>query len=184
MRNPIAKLTNPIEMLTADHETVKTLFEQCESTEPGAARTLLADEIFKDLHLHATLEEEIFYPAARERLGEEAGNLVEESYREHSAIKELVAALERMDSRDPQFLDRLRHLRNMVVSHAEKEEERLFPLAEAGLPLRQLALEMDARRLQLMVRKPSPSVLAMAGAALIGVGVLAVLLTRGRSRRR
>jgi hypothetical protein len=41
MRNPVRKMIDPIEMLSADHESVKTLFERCQQTEPGLKRKLL-----------------------------------------------------------------------------------------------------------------------------------------------
>ena len=182
MRNPVKKLINPLEMLASDHETVKFLFEQCERTDPGMKRRLLSEEIFKSLHVHATLEEELFYPAVQQQLSYEDGAVVREAYREHVQIKELIRQLEAMDDRDEAFSSTLGVLKDRVLSHADKEEKRIFPLAERHLPLTTVALAMDKRRVQLMVQRPAPSMLGLLALGLLGVGWMMFML-RGRSRR-
>lgn len=57
---------NAVEMLKKDHETVTQLFAQYERA-AEADRSAIATQIFKELEIHATLEEEIFYPAVREQ---------------------------------------------------------------------------------------------------------------------
>lgn len=51
--NPLLKTINLAEMLFADHEPVKTLFEKYERI----TGKLLGEEIFKDLQLHGKLEQ-------------------------------------------------------------------------------------------------------------------------------
>jgi len=172
MRNPVKKFVDPLEMLASDHETVKLLFERCEDTGPGIKRRLLAQEIFKNLELHATLEEEIFYPAVQQHLSYEDGAVVRDAYREHRQIKDLIRQLEAMDDHDAAFTRMLGNLRDEVLSHAEKEESQIFPLAGRSLPMNEIAFAMDKRRLQLMIQKPAPSVLAMLAFGLVGLGLV------------
>jgi len=178
MRNPVKKLVNPLEMLASDHETVKFLFEQCERTDPGMKRRLLSKEVFQNLHIHATLEEEIFYPAVQEKQSYEEGTVVREAYREHGPIKELIRQLEAMDEQDEAFGNRLTTLKERVLAHADKEEKQIFPLAERHLPLGAVALVMDKRRVQLMVQRPAPSVVGTLALGLIGGGFLMFILRR------
>jgi hemerythrin superfamily protein len=180
MRNPVKKLVNPLEMLASDHETVKFLFTQCEHTDPGMKRRLLSDEIFKNLYIHATLEEEIFYPAVQEHLSFEDSAVVREAYREHGQIKELIRQLEAMDERDEAFSSRLSTLKDRVLTHADKEEKRIFPLAESNLSMTAVAFAMDKRRVQLMVQRPSPSVLGMLALGFVSVGLMMFMLRRKR----
>jgi hemerythrin superfamily protein len=182
MRNPVKKLVNPLELLASDHETVTFLFEQCEATDPGMKRRLLSREIFENLHIHATLEEEIFYPAVQEYLSCEDSAVVREAYREHGHIKELIRQLDAMDERDKEFSSRLMTLKERVSDHADKEEKQIFPLAERHLPLTAVALAMDKRRVQLMRQRPAPSVMGMLALGLVGVGLMMFML-RGRGRR-
>ena len=64
-----------IELLTTDHKEVKTLFKQydqlVDSDGSEDEKQALAEQICQMLTVHATIEEEMFYPAAREALGEE-----------------------------------------------------------------------------------------------------------------
>jgi len=61
-RNPDA-----IALLKADHRRVEELFEKFEKAKDGRRKRALAEEICTELAVHTTIEEEIFYPAARAR---------------------------------------------------------------------------------------------------------------------
>jgi len=180
MRNPVKKFVDPLEMLASDHETVKLLFEQCEQAGPGMKRRLLTQEIFKNLELHATLEEEVFYPAIQRHLSYEEGAVVRDAFREHRQIKDLIRQLEAMDDEDAAFSSKMAALREEVQTHAEKEEQRIFPLAERSLPMNDVAFAMDKRRFQLMVQKPAPSVVAMLAFGLVAAGFLMFMFGRRR----
>ncbi len=54
-----------IKLLKADHKEVKTWFKEYEKLEAKAEKQALADKICLALTVHAQIEEEIFYPAAR-----------------------------------------------------------------------------------------------------------------------
>jgi hypothetical protein len=62
-----------IQLLTEDHKQVKTLFKSYEKLAEAAGseeeKQALAEQICLMLTVHATAEEDIFYPAAREVLG-------------------------------------------------------------------------------------------------------------------
>ena len=175
------KLTNPLAMLASDHEYVKGVFTKCLNTESAAVRRVLIQEICDNLIIHATLEEEIFYPALAEWGGEEGHRFVEDALREHRDIKQGIAEVQQADVGDPDFRMRVGRLEEAVVTHAEREEAH-FPLAEARLPLGELARQMDLRRMQLMAQVRPPSGLAMIGLVLIGFGVF-FFLKRRRSPR-
>ena len=72
--------------LTADHREVKALFEKYEKLAEddgnAADRQALAKTICDMLTVHATIEEEIFYPAARKAT--EDDDLLDEAEVEHA----------------------------------------------------------------------------------------------------
>lgn len=177
MATLMQKLTNPLAMLASDHEYVKGVFSQCLNTDSLAVRRVLVQEICDNLVIHATLEEEIFYPALAELGGEEGHRVVEDALREHRDIKQGIADVQRLHVDDADFRARLGELQQAVVTHAEREEAH-FPLAEARLPLGELARQMDLRRVQLMARVRPPSAFAMIGLVLIGLGVFFFLNRR------
>jgi hemerythrin superfamily protein len=60
-----AKKAQPIDaikLLKEDHQKVSRLFEECLNAPPDG-RGDLAEQIFHELEIHSTLEEELFYPA-------------------------------------------------------------------------------------------------------------------------
>lgn len=58
---------NAVEMLKKDHETMKDLFQKFAQTDTSE-RQPIATQIFHALEIHTILEEELFYPAVRERV--------------------------------------------------------------------------------------------------------------------
>ena len=65
------KPTDAIQMLKEDHRTVEKLFEEFLETE-GTNQQQIAQQIFHELEVHSTLEEEIFYPALQPQRDSEA----------------------------------------------------------------------------------------------------------------
>src|SRR3569623_1770786 len=63
-----------IELLTADHKEVQKLFkqfEQMKEDDDDEGKQELVSRICAELTIHAQIEEEIFYPAAREGMKEQ-----------------------------------------------------------------------------------------------------------------
>jgi hemerythrin superfamily protein len=60
------KEPDAVEILKADHEKVLGLFKQHQSA-AADEQEQLAKQIFNELEIHSTVEEEIFYPALREQ---------------------------------------------------------------------------------------------------------------------
>ena len=88
---------NAIVMLREDHVRVSALFAKYQKVVDGgseAAKKGLVQQICGELRVHATLEEEIFYPAAREALDDEGDDLLDEAEVEHASAKDLIAQLE------------------------------------------------------------------------------------------
>ena len=75
-----------IELLEADHREVEALFEQYEELEDRPKKELLALKICLSLQVHAQIEEEIFYPAARKAIAK--AELIDEAIVEHAAARE------------------------------------------------------------------------------------------------
>ena len=74
--------TDAIALLKADHRKVEDLFEKFEKARDATRKQALAQEICTELCVHATIEEEIFYPACK---GIVEDDLMSESYVEHAA---------------------------------------------------------------------------------------------------
>jgi len=90
-----------IALLKADHRKVEDLFEKFEAAKDSARKKALAQEICTELSVHATIEEEIFYPACK---GKVEDDLLSESYVEHDGAKVMIAELV-AGSPDNEFYD-------------------------------------------------------------------------------
>src|SRR5437868_5241050 len=64
------KQADAVQMLKADHKQVKQLFERFHSA-PPEERSNIAGQLFTELEVHTKLEEELFYPAVREKIAVE-----------------------------------------------------------------------------------------------------------------
>ena len=60
--SPKKRSTDAVQMLKDDHRKVEALFEQF-LEEEGGKKQQIAQQIFHELEVHSTLEEELFYPA-------------------------------------------------------------------------------------------------------------------------
>jgi hemerythrin superfamily protein/general stress protein YciG len=141
-------------LLRADHEKVKTLFQEFERADDDNIdeKDALARKIFMELDFHAKVEEEIFYPAVREQAGEVGRELVDEGLEEHQAVKELIAELRSMSIDDDDYDSKFQDLVDNVLHHAEEEEGEMFPLVEDKMAdsLHHLGAEISERKQQLL----------------------------------
>jgi hemerythrin-like domain-containing protein len=140
-----------IAMLKADHQRVRDLFQQYESTSNVEAKKALAEEVFIELETHAQLEENIFYPAVNEET-DEGPELVKESLAEHETMKNLIQQLRDMDPHSQGFDAKFRELLQNVEHHVEEEETEMFPLAEEELEedMQDLRDEMQELKAQIL----------------------------------
>jgi hemerythrin superfamily protein len=127
---------NVIELLKKDHRAVSQLFksyERAKESEEDGARQEIAREICQELTAHATIEEEIFYPAVdakAESEGEhETLDTVDEADEEHRIVKALVAEIQAMEEDDDHFDAKMKVLKDLVDHHVEEEEAELMPQA-------------------------------------------------------
>ncbi|MES2015559.1 MAG: hemerythrin domain-containing protein [Pseudomonadota bacterium] len=117
-----------ITLLTRDHQEVKAMFEQYEGLGERAhtAKQQLATQICAALIRHATVEEELFYPAVY-ATAEDAEDLVDEALVEHAAAKKLIMQLLALDPGDDMYDAIVKVLSEQIEHHVQEEEGELFP---------------------------------------------------------
>lgn len=144
-----AKPADAIKLLKDDHKEVKTYFKQYETLEDDAERRALADKICTALTVHATVEEEIFYPAVREAIDDD--DLLDEAEVEHASAKQLIAEIQAMDVNDRLFDAKVTVLGEYIDHHVEEEETEMFPeTRESDLDLKALGAQIAERKAALM----------------------------------
>ena len=143
------EFTDAIALLKADHRKVEDLFEQFEKASGTSRKQKLAEQICNELKVHTTIEEEIFYPAAREAL--DAQNLLDEAEVEHATAKDLIEQIQSMDPTDELYDAKVKVLGEYVSHHVQEEEDEIFPRCQSSeMDLEGLAEELHARKEELL----------------------------------
>ncbi|MFE5613685.1 hemerythrin domain-containing protein [Streptomyces sp. NPDC056524] len=117
-----------IVLLREDHKTVERLFKRFEKTDDDdlTERRAIADEVIEELTVHAWIEEQVFYPAARDAAPDTTDHILE-SIEEHHAVVWMLSELKTMDPADERFKAKMSVLMENVRHHVEEEEQEWFP---------------------------------------------------------
>lgn len=150
---------NAIDFLKQDHVAIKGILDELAETTPRGVkkRTELLGKIGSLLKAHATIEEEIFYPALRK-----AGNhkdddkMYFEALEEHRAAGDLVLPdLLNTEPSSEQFSGRAKVLKELTEHHIEEEETEMFKRARTLLDkatLEELGAQLAQRKNELTKR--------------------------------
>jgi hemerythrin-like domain-containing protein len=142
-----------IALLKRDHDKVKGLLKELESTtERGVkTRTELFGRIKDELSVHEIIEEEIFYPTLKQH--PKAKDIVLEGYEEHHVVDTLMGELEALPVDDETWGAKATVMIENIEHHIAEEEGEMFLKARQVLDrdeLEQLGEAMEARRAEAM----------------------------------
>ena len=141
------QFTDAIMLLKNDHRTVEDLFSKFQKASGKDKKWQLAQQICNELKIHATIEEEIFYPATKDAVEED---LYQESFVEHDGAKVLINDVMANGPEDEFFEAKVTVLCE-EISHHVKEEER--PKEGYFAQVRESGIDLVALRDRLMERK-------------------------------
>jgi hemerythrin-like domain-containing protein len=140
---------NAITLLKADHDKVKGLLNELESTTERGVKT--RSELFAtikgELTLHEIVEEEIFYPALKTH--PKAQDIVLEGFQEHHVVDLLMGELEELDVSDETWGAKATVMKENIEHHIDEEEGEMFPQARQVFDtseLDDLGQRMEARK--------------------------------------
>jgi len=140
-------------LLKADHRKVEQLFQQYKNAgEDSDKKSGLAHEVCKELIVHSKLEEELFYPACREKDVDD--DLLDEAQVEHDGAKIMIAELMNGSPDDDYYDAKLTVLSEYIKHHVGEEEkpgDGIFAKArKAGVDMNALGARLQARKSELM----------------------------------
>ena len=141
-----------IKLLMEDHAKVQKMFKEfaklCKKND-DEGKEEVATQICKELTIHAQLEEEIFYPAAREAIDDD--DLMNEAMVEHASAKDLITQIQSMNVSDPMYDALVTVLGEYVNHHIEEEQNELFPkVQKSEMDLEEIGAEIAERKEALM----------------------------------
>lgn len=139
-----------IVLLKDDHKTVEKLFREFEKAGDRAVKTKrrLVDQMIKELTVHAYIEEQVFYPAARAAVPATTDHVLE-SIEEHHVVVWMLSELAGMDPANERFTAKATVLIENVRHHVEEEEQDWFPQVRKAMGrkvLQQLGEKMAAAK--------------------------------------
>jgi hypothetical protein len=140
-----------LKLLAEDHRRVEALFEEFENTKGAHNKQRLVQSICTELKIHAQIEEEVYYPAVKGKVEEDA---LEEAYVEHDSAKLLINELSAA-APDEAFYDaKVKVLKELIEHHVKEEEKQrdnLFQQTRAAdVDLQELGARLAARKAELM----------------------------------
>src|SRR5262249_15306665 len=119
----------------------------------------LIDEVCAALKVHTGIEEEIFYPAAREACPDE-DEMFDQALAEHSAAKDLIEQIEAGAASEVETRGRFLALSDAIDNHIREEEDIMFPkLLETSMDMEEVGGRLAERKKELegeMARAANP----------------------------
>src|SRR4029453_8800269 len=138
-----------IQLLKADHDKVKGLLNELESTTERGIKT--RQELFAtikgELMVHEAIEEEIFYHAVKSH--PKAEDIVLEGFEEHQVVDVLMGELEGLPVDNESWGAKAKVMQENIEHHIEEEEGEMFRAARQVFDrdeLRELGERMAARK--------------------------------------
>jgi hypothetical protein len=147
-----------LDQLKEDHKRAKKAFRDFARLDPQdeEACEALVNQTLLELAVHAELEEDLFYPAARNALADEG--LIDEAEVEHMTFRMLMEQLQNMEPSDEKFAATFTVLGEYLKHHIKEEEGEIFPgLSRARMNWRSLRDDMRQLRQERLAESSASS---------------------------
>jgi hypothetical protein len=145
-------------LLKEDHDKVTKMLEELESTTERGVKTReeLFTKVKKELEVHETIEEEIFYPSLKDH--PKTKEIALEAYEEHHVVDTLMAEIEGVPYDDEKWGAKFKVMKENLEHHIEEEESEMFKQAKQVFEpteLTQIGESMMKRKEELMQQSAS-----------------------------
>ena len=121
-----------LKTLQEEHDKLRKLFDEIKGTTDRAEKTReqLLETIEQNLLPHAKWEEQVFYPAFKERADRDGLQTLAEALAEHHAVENsVIPEVHAADVQTPEFAGRVKVFGEFVDHHAKEEEKTMFKMA-------------------------------------------------------
>ena len=130
---------NALTLLKQDHSKVQALFERFEKAgdDDHDEKARITEKVIEHLSTHAAIEEQVLYPALRDKLPEDEFTVLE-ALEEHHAAKLMLSELEKTPTTHERFDAKFTVLIESVRHHIDEEENDLFSKARDAFTVQEL----------------------------------------------
>ncbi len=145
-----------LELLRSDHDKVNQIFKTFEQGGNSQEFQRLFNQLYQELTVHTTIEEQVFYPAVRQ--SQETNGLVQEAYEEHADAKHLLTEIASLDNTSEEWGRKMTQLMRAIQHHVEEEEGQLFPKVRqlfSPEQLQQLGQQLEQAKTTAFSTQPS-----------------------------
>ena len=121
-----------LKTLKDEHDTLRKLFDDMKDTTDRAVKTRaeLLETIEANLIPHAKWEEQVFYPAFKERADRDGLQTHAEALAEHHAVEHtVIPEVHAAEPGTPEFAGRTKVFGEFIDHHAKEEEKTMFKMA-------------------------------------------------------
>lgn len=152
---------NALTLLEQDHQKVKKLMGEIEKTTERGVKTReeLFTKLVEELTIHEQIEEQVFYPAVKERATtKKLEELVAESYEEHHFVDMVKSELEGTPFDAEEWGAKFKVMMENIEHHAfEEEEGKMFPKVRKAFTTEELEdLGTQMAELKEQLQQPAP----------------------------
>jgi hemerythrin-like domain-containing protein len=142
-------IMDALKLLKEDHEKVKKLLSDIESTTERAVKTRTSElaRLKQELTIHEAIEEEIFYPALKDHA--KTREIALEAYEEHGVVDMIMSEIEQTPVEDETWMAKFTVMKENLEHHIEEEEGEMFKQARQVFDketLEELGEQMQARK--------------------------------------
>jgi hemerythrin-like domain-containing protein len=118
-----------LKMLKDDHDKVKKMLDELESTTERAEKTRTEGlaTLKSELEVHEAIEEEILYPALKEHA--KTKDIALEAYEEHHVVDMVMSELEGVPVSEETWAAKFTVMKENLEHHIEEEEGEMFKQA-------------------------------------------------------
>jgi hemerythrin superfamily protein len=154
-RRTTSKSSDALALLKSDHARVKDLFRRYKGLGDGAlkSKTKTMERIVTELSVHASVEEQVFYPDVKRRVPG-SKRLVDHGLDEHQELKKILARLQHMSPDSPEFDAAMRKVIADATDHVKEEETELFPKVRKAMSKQELT---DMAALMRTTKRAAPT---------------------------
>ena len=144
-------------ILTKDHRLVNGLIATLDMTPRlnGRVRESLFWQIRNGVLVHTQAEEEVLYPVMRSLMFMGGELTLEDLYREHRGIRDLLEDLETMDPNTDAFDLKFEDFKGALKHHDDREQVEIFALVREQMPVEEqerLGRRIHDRKMSLKYR--------------------------------
>ena len=121
-----------LKTLKDEHDTLRKLFDEMKDTTDRAVKTRaeLLETIEANLIPHAKWEEQVLYPAFKERADRDGLQTHAEALAEHHAVENtVIPEVHAAEPGTPEFAGRAKVFGEFIDHHAKEEEKTMFRMA-------------------------------------------------------